>query len=169
MVVDRREGGLVGGIFLGILGGMLTQGEEKRHLLVVWMAFWKGGIPHCTTARIPLLDRASQHAYLLYYLLFSSLLHEAQLQAMTWPRLFVGRQDGGSIYLIDLCQTVSVSLDPFSCWCSMPNAHSAPAYMPECVTFFITGGGDEAAVIQTRHGRPQSDRNDTAVRPSPPR
>jgi hypothetical protein len=94
MVVDRREGGLVGGIFLGILGGMLAQREEKRHLLVVWMAFWKGGIPHCTTARIPLLDRASQHAYLLYYLLFSSLLHEAQLQAMTWPRLFVGRQDG---------------------------------------------------------------------------
>jgi hypothetical protein len=42
---------------------------------------------------------------------------------MTWPRLFVGRQDGGSIYLIDLCQTVSLSLDPLLCWRPMPILH----------------------------------------------
>lgn len=60
--------------------------EEKRHLLVR-MAF-RRGIPHCTTARIPLLDRASQRTYLLHFCFSCLPLHEAQLQAMNWPRFF---------------------------------------------------------------------------------
>jgi hypothetical protein len=64
----------VGGIFLGILGGMLAQREEKRHLLV-WMAFWKGGYHivqllgyHCSIERVSTPTYFTICCFLVYYM-----------------------------------------------------------------------------------------------------